>query len=205
METKMTLVELRKEASKLGIKNYVRYDKPTLLAMIETKKQGSTVCIDPEYDEKEEVIVDEATGEEVLTPEKDGLSFHKEVIKPTDKKSKTEKESFSSRIVGTIEKPSKEEVIKEEKKTSSTKKETVIKHREVRTLVSAKPIAQPKQGTQSEMIYTAIINNPEMSLNQIAKQNGVYYSSVQRVAEKYFGNKFDIKKKVVNSDSKTAE
>ena len=57
----------------------------------------------------------------------------------------------------------------------------------------------PREGSQTEAIYNSIINNPGVSLNHIAKINNCYYSSVQRVAERFFDNTFEIKKR----DSKT--
>lgn len=212
MATKeMTLTELRKEASSLGIKNYAKYSKEVLFEMIKAAEGGVKISSEPEFEN--EVPVNEVTGE--IDPSVDFMTQEEKLIA---EKIATQESRVVGIIPAAIQGPKAQAFVKEKKTPkikedqNSTKEsrqsarilsEDIIeailklKNENVRTGCLENK-EKPKEGSQSETIYNAILANPREPLSQIAKQNGCYYSSVQRVAEKYFGMSFCIKTRKSN-------
>ena len=215
MATKeMTLTELRKEASRVGIKNYAKYSKDILFELVKAAESGIKICSDEEFEN--DVPVDEETGEVDLQ-----IDFKTEEEVLIEKKATTFDES---RVVGILPvapkatarvkapKVSKEVNVNIQTQTSNKAVRRLsqdvideILKRDFKTISDIEEglfgATSPKIGSQTELIYHTIIMNPTMALNQVAKQSGCYYSSVQRVAEKYFGMSFEIKTRSESTDA----
>lgn len=184
-----SLLELRKEAQTLGIKNYAKYTKDELAEIVEAKKAGVTVAQDPEtimtaQDEVELADKAEADGVEEITAQE------AEELTPEGKKKLKPEEKLAARKAAKAEEKAKKEAEKEalkaERMKAKAEKRESKKPATVATNFKPKGEKPAFKATTSSTIYDELLKNDGRSYGAIAREVGSHYNMVRRIAETYF-------------------
>lgn len=174
-----SLLELRKEAEKLGIENYAQYSKVELQKKVDEKKNSAS-----EAEEVPDTVV-EVAAEEVDPTEVEEVT-QKEQSDEVEEISAEEAEKLNA---DQTEKPKrgrksskekKEKEVREKKEPKEKKPKMVFQYK-----YTPKKEKPEKIGEKTSLIYDELVKSNE-SCYSIAKKLGTYFSFVDKVVQTYF-------------------
>ena len=181
-----SLLELRKEAEKLGIENYAQYSKSELQALVEKAKETNSEVEEISAEEATDVI--EVAAEEVSAEEAEEVE---------EKEEAGEVEEISAEEATSLDKEQKQKKSKTKKEPKEKKEPKVKKEKKVKEPKEKKPKMvyvykytpkgdkPEKMGEKTSIIYDELLNSNE-SCYKIAKKLETYFSFVDKVAQTYF-------------------
>ena len=163
-----SLLELRKEAEKLGIEDYAQYSKVELQKKVDEKKNSAS-----EAEEVPDTVVEVAAEEVDPT----------EVEEVTQKEQSDEVEEISAEEAEKLNADQTEKP-KRGRKSSKTPKEKKPKM-VFQYKYTPKKEKPEKIGEKTSLIYDELVKSNE-SCYSIAKKLGTYFSFVDKVVQTYF-------------------
>lgn len=174
-----SLLELRKQASDLGIRDYAKYPKEELQALIDSHSQAA--------ESEETVLSPEELEEKAEQEEREEFEKNEEKVKELEEAGEVlditgDKEA---QITGKVKKNAAD--IKEKPvKVKSVKK--AKSEKAPASVLNIKPIEEKEMptGKTALAIYHELLKNDGRSFGQIAKDLSTHYNMVRNVKEKYF-------------------
>ena len=174
-----SLLELRKEAEKLGIENYAQYSKVELQKKVDEKKNSAS-----EAEEVPDTVV-EVAAEEVDPTEVEEVT-QKEQSDEVEEISAEEAEKLNA---DQTEKPKRGRKSSKEKKEKEVREKSAPKEKKPKMVFQYKYTPKKEKpekiGEKTSLIYDELVKSNE-SCYSIAKKLGTYFSFVDKVVQTYF-------------------
>lgn len=177
-----SLLELRKEAEKLGIEDYAQYSKVELQKKVDEKKNSvpQTEEIPDSVVEVAAEEVDPTDAEEVVQKEQsdevEEISAEEAEKLNADQTEKPKRGRKSSKTP----KEKKEKKVREKKEPKEKKPKMIFQYK-----YTPKKEKPEKIGEKTSLIYDELVKSNE-SCYSIAKKLGTYFSFVDKVVQTYF-------------------